>query len=870
MVLLAGNSHQGICGFAQESGQQTVNKDVARALDAIRRGGSQILLGFDILSKVDFAGTCPSQLLDLVHSQGDGGEEIIWRLGMELTSRKLSISGQRLAAEYEKAGKAGRRARQALCAFAAYQTGRWPPDYRLGGKAALPNPRPLDEETLALLARALTSDDPPVRVAAADSIRLAGIRDQRFREPLLQAIRDEDTVVSGAASLAAAELEFAEAGPAIVQRLETHLQDPVKDSQGDLAAGILRRAFDLWGDYYSPYYGRNGWVQALGMLRHRPALKVLRQMAAPHERSEEEKEYLTGGESEFGGEKELAQAIIEIEHGSFRPAAALQLAEDKTLAGNVRAAALRRFDGCDKFCVTHDPTTRVPLLTDVWRQYYEPEVLQRVIRLIADRSPIGDRANNPSRLGRLAAEVAARKFSPWADFYQARLHSQGKPSFFGLGELDVAPRPLDPLAAYPENLLPLRRQLQEKLESLLPGDDGALALEALAVACPEWGTIEKYVGIATDRNQQLLRRVTAANLLTWQPLFLEMEGGGRLYGKHAPPQTASKLLPLLEIQGDLPDGRQQETVTGVFLDLLGTRDGALFDEQKAARKELLPKLRAMRNSPHADAALTVLREVYGFSRAAIAWDASSGDPAEQPRPQDEMGAGAHVGPPAEITARRSFPFSIRLFTPAQNGKTLLVGDGRMGGSPSESRVLLLNPHDLSDKAKTSITESLPWLSSSAVRAWDEQHVLVFNRVLELPTLKTVSVLDIDKAVARNNVSPIPLAVSPDGKVGLVHLSSYVGSELDTLALFDLASGKLQRTIAVAEEQPIQNACFLKEQLIAVHGWRGCVLAVNLANGTERVLCDNGPRTLAPPAATGTWPFSPRADFWSCRATRSSW
>ena len=97
----------------------------------------------------------------------------------------------------------------------------------------------------------------------------------------------------------------------------------------------------LWGDYFSPCYEGGRWIPALGMLRYRPALAMLRRMAAPQEPSEEEKEYLSGGESEFGCEEDLALAIIEIEHGSFRAAAALQLAEDVTLAGHVRAAALR-------------------------------------------------------------------------------------------------------------------------------------------------------------------------------------------------------------------------------------------------------------------------------------------------------------------------------------------------------------------------------------------------------------------------------------------------------------------------------------------------------------------------------------------------
>jgi hypothetical protein len=46
-------------------------------------------------------------------------------------------------------------------------------------------------------------------------------------------------------------------------------------------------------------------------------------------------------------------------------------------------------------------------------------------------------------------------------------------------------------------------------------------------------------------------RVTAANLLTGQPLFIEMECGGFGYGINAPPDTAIKLVSLLSIRGKL-------------------------------------------------------------------------------------------------------------------------------------------------------------------------------------------------------------------------------------------------------------------------------------------------------------------------------
>jgi len=656
--------------------------------------------------------------------------------------------------------------------------------------------------------------------------------------------------------LAAADLGYEKAGPLILRQLEADLKAPWEDRRDDMAAcGFPLAPIDaihLWDGYFSPQYGGGRLVVALTMLRYRPALPLLRNMAAPHKRTKDEMEYFTGGENVSGDAENLAAAILAIENRPNRPEALLQMAEDARLAGDVRAAALRKFDDCGSVRqpfderalvpATFKPGIRKPLVTEIDKQSYEPELLKRVLKLIDDKSPITDHKRDPSRLGRLAIQVAANKFDTRSDFYQARLNDAGK------AQPNVAvdsrrPAP-DPAIAYPAELLPLRQQFQEKMISLFSGKDGALALEALAVACPEWATTQKYIDIAADPEQQPELRLAAANLLTWQPFFRQMEGGGTDFGMNAPPQTASKLLPLLETSDDLPDWSPQRATTRVFLDLLGYPDSKLSKKQKAARKELLPKLRAMRDAPQADAALDVLMNVYGFSRPSTAWDPAVGDPADKPKWPDDTGAGAREGPPAEVTAQRSFDFryGIRLCDIAQDGESVLVGDGSTL-SPTGSSVLLLDPQDLSDNAKTSITEKLPWSSSSVAMGPDGQHALFFNRYLELKSYKTMSVLDVKKAVAKGNVRPMPLAISPDGKLALVHVGSYLGAELDALALFDLKTGGLKQVIGVGEAQPFCNACFLGDKEIAVQSNRGFVMAVDIENGGQRDLCDDGPQAF---------------------------
>ena len=837
--------------LAQES--TVANRgDLAEAVRAIRRGGAGMREGFEFIEKMRLRGACPDQLLALIHCKGEEAEEIVARLGWLIAGRDLKMTGKQLTAEYDKAGPTGRRARQAVCAFAAYQAGRGSAaGPHLGGSPALPEPKKLDEETLTLLKRALGEDDPAVRVAAADSIRLAGIRDDRFLEPLLAAIGDENTVVSDAASLAAVDLGFERAGALILRRLEKHLQDPKKDSEGDLAeCGLPLAPIDamhLWGEFYSPRYDGGGWVVALGMLRYPPAVEILRKMAAPYKPVKEDApylQYLSGGENQSGSAVDLAKAMLDIENRPHRPAALLDLAEDSTLAGDVRAAALRMLGGSDSFAARCGAEWDRPRDTSSLDKYYEPRILERVVALAEDQSPISDRGGDPSRLSRLAIEVAANMFDPHSTYYQARPGAAEEFHFGAPGPFDENPPPIDPAAVYPKDLLPVRRDFQKKLESLLNGKDGALALEVLAVGCPEWGTSGKYVAIATDSKRRPELRAAAANLLGRQPVFIEMQGGGFRHGTNVPPETAKRLLPLLEVRAKLEDWRQQEAVVDVFRDLLGYPGGRLTERQRVVRKELLPKFRAMRGGPQEEAALCILLEVYGFSRPSKAWNAGNRVPAPRLDPPNEMGSGLRVGPPAEVTARSSFGLrdGVALLALTQRGKTLLVGDGSTLGDGG-CHILLVDPRDFCEKAKTSISEGLPWASSRAVVAPDEEHVLVFNRYIELSTLKTVCVLDVKKAVREGNVHPQPLGISPNGKSALVQVGSYLSSDLDALALFDLASGGVERIIDTSDVQSVSNACFLNDEEIAVQGSRDCLLAVNLKNGKQRDLCDNGPSGL---------------------------
>jgi len=449
------------------------------ALTRIHEGSKGVDEGCKILQRLNLNGECPDEILALVHSDSPDRFRIHSWLRV-LFENGLTISGQRLVAEYEKADVA---AKVALCDFAALQTGRRSDDTEFGRKST--QPKPLDDLTVELLVRALNDQSWSTRIAAANAIRFAGIPDERFTLPLLNGIDNKFADVSQAASLAAAELEFRQAGPLILKRLERQIAD-----------------------------------------------------------------------SEF-----------------FRP--------------DIEPADL-----------------------DQLKKYYDPEILQRLVALTDEPLPIS-KNGDLSSLHRLAIEVAARKFAPDSYYNVQRLRLLGTPLVDAPESPDEPQLLIDPNVVYPENLRLVRKKFLTKLETSLSGEDGPLALEALAVACPEERTIQQCLDIATDSKQNPKLRVVAANLLTWQPFLLEMDNSGFTgrYGPNASAEVAVRLIPLMELHMTLEDWRYRDSIIGLFTDLLGYSDADMTSAQQAARKEVLPLLLELKKGPHRNAAEKVLESL---------------------------------------------------------------------------------------------------------------------------------------------------------------------------------------------------------------------------------------------------------------------
>lgn len=567
------------CCSAQLADSRKSATIVSDALSLIKQGGRGITDGFVMLRQLQ--GECPDEILELVHTSGPERDTIIFQLGLLIADFHLTIRGERLLAEYDKAKESDTVVRPAICALASYQTGRRPAEARFGG--ILPAPKPLDEATLNLLVRALQEKEPKIRIAAAEAIRFSGIPDERFVKPLMQNVEDEWLAASNAAAMAAADLGFEAAAPLILKRL----QETVTDKPN--------------------YIDTEGWIAALGTLEYQAALPLLRKIASPFTSVDDLPPEYTAGQTEFGFEDELATAILNIENKPNRAEAMVQMAEDSSLAGNVRVAALRMFEADDNpwwpdWSVTE---ARIEELSP----YYAPELIRRVVILADDSQPISEN-NELSRLGRVAIEVAAKKLDPYTPWNDSRLRFQGTPLPEFPWSADEPQPSIDPNAVYPESLLAVRTLFADRMERLLKGDDGPLALEALAVACPDQQSVERFLEIATDTMQRPELRVVAATLMTWQPFLHEMHmSGTRFYGKKAPPEIAVQLVPLLELHRQLDDWLYQDQLVGLFGNLLGHSKSELSPQHQTAREQVIALLRAMKSGRHAKAAEEVLESL---------------------------------------------------------------------------------------------------------------------------------------------------------------------------------------------------------------------------------------------------------------------
>ena len=188
-------------------------------------------------------------------------------------------------------------------------------------------------------------------------------------------------------------------------------------------------------------------------------------------------------------------------------------------------------------------------------------------------------------------------------------------------------------------------------------------------------------------------------------------------------------------------------------------------------------------------------------------------------------------------ARKSELKGIKSIAIASGINSLLVSDGTvLDDSGIDLEILSLD--DLTRTATFTINDAMtgkyPWSSGSLAVDRNGVHALIYNQLLDLKTVKSVTSLDIHPVIGRPNVRPEPWSISPDGRTGLAFIGSYFDSDESILATFDLATGKSQNKLATGRNAEYGCGCFLDDQTVVSIGYDGSATIHNLADNTQAV------------------------------------
>jgi hypothetical protein len=205
---------------------------------------------------------------------------------------------------------------------------------------------------------------------------------------------------------------------------------------------------------------------------------------------------------------------------------------------------------------------------------------------------------------------------------------------------------------------------------------------------------------------------------------------------------------------------------------------------------------------------------------------------------------AHAAPTVTVEATiKVAPITTRIcaLDLTNGGQTLVLTDGYClsDGKPD---IYFYSAADLEPLGTMIIQSDLPWSFGSLVLFSDKRRMLVCDRAIDLESQKTRSRLDVNSAVERGNVRPMPLAVSPSSNICVVHIGSYLSNDLDVLGVFDMKSGKLLRRLAKGKRIRDVNARFLNESTLLVRYQNGEVELHDLVNQAANVLESHAPET----------------------------
>jgi hypothetical protein len=131
-----------------------------------------------------------------------------------------------------------------------------------------------------------------------------------------------------------------------------------------------------------------------------------------------------------------------------------------------------------------------------------------------------------------------------------------------------------------------------------------------------------------------------------------------------------------------------------------------------------------------------------------------------------------------------------------------------------------------------------WSAVNAIISPDQKHALVLDKYVNLATGKPDVALDVASAVAKGRPNPTALDISPSGNLGLVMVYSFSAGKHNSLALFDLKTGKLINSRETGEE--IANAVFASETKLMLFRSDGNVVLEDITGRTSTPLAQNAP------------------------------
>jgi hypothetical protein len=140
-----------------------------------------------------------------------------------------------------------------------------------------------------------------------------------------------------------------------------------------------------------------------------------------------------------------------------------------------------------------------------------------------------------------------------------------------------------------------------------------------------------------------------------------------------------------------------------------------------------------------------------------------------------------------------------------DANTLVVTDGYILDEEKPD-IYFYSADSLAPLGTMAIKSSLPWSFRSLILSG--QRLLVCNRQIDIDSRKAKLWLDERAIVERGNATPLPLAISADGRSAIVHVNSYLGNQLDVLGQFDLDSGTLIHRFAEGKRFADVNARYI--------------------------------------------------------------